>query len=577
MKDIIGKSEQSHFPICSCEAFIKLVEEHLDKNEVPNLTFLSILFGYLEHELTVSRIILSDHSSDSETDKSFQNTTKQTAPDPEVLENKNVEVPFPTLELDVVQGLYEQFVLFMKANVDKSLPEYTTENGCATSPLCKYISDLMWNGLLRSYHKDKAHIQSLFSYFTGRQLDCFGLAFSVVAACQVLKYDDVHLVVSGDHAWVVCGNEEKDMVEVTWHGKGNEDKRGLAVDSGCTYKNWIYYGGKPVICDRWMELVAMLISVNPSIDSHTESEELQMIQHKLLHKLYQKGYMDRYPMALGTFAELQEGQQLGDDSAEVIHMKAVQTVKEIYDDLHIFPYCSQGHFYMRQKRFKEAIASWAKAAQVASKYNYGKDDEEVYKEMIDIANDLIPTSLRGGQLGEDKECYFDVIRFYDGVCLWEEGSSTPILHSWWARYFTLSVSRFPSVVRESYADDPEKQDDGNLLRRSSRSLGSPSINSEASSSSTCEKEDKFTSPKISATGESSCKQPTNEPETKLLLRSHKMKALKDILTSGKKINTQAVGLLLTAQSQVQFVKRRSTVGDYSIEYKRSRKSKDLES
>lgn len=176
---------------------------------------------------------------------------------------------------------------------------------------------------------------------------------------------------------------------------------------------------------------------------------------------------------------------------------------------------------------------------------------------------------------------FVLNRFYDGICLWEEGSSTPILHSWWARYFTLSISRFPPEIRESFGGETEKPKDENVkeednthVRRSSRKLGSPDV----SGMSKSEQEDGFASPKSSATNESSDKRsPNNDPETKLHLCSHKMKALKDILTSGKKINTQAVSLLLTAQSQVQFVKRRSTIGDYSIEYKRSRKSKDSDS
>ena len=44
---------------------------------------------------------------------------------------------------------------------------------------------------------------------TGKQLDCFGLGFAVVAACQILNYNDVHLVLSGDHAWVAHGEGSK--------------------------------------------------------------------------------------------------------------------------------------------------------------------------------------------------------------------------------------------------------------------------------------------------------------------------------------------------------------------------------
>ena len=55
--------------------------------------------------------------------------------------------------------------------------------------------------------------------FPGNKLDCFGVAFGVVAACQVLGYDDVHLALSEDHAWVVFGQDGEQTAEVTWHGK----------------------------------------------------------------------------------------------------------------------------------------------------------------------------------------------------------------------------------------------------------------------------------------------------------------------------------------------------------------------
>lgn len=52
----------------------------------------------------------------------------------------------------------------------------------------------------------------------GSKLDCFGVAFAVVAACQILGYNDVHLALSEDHAWVVFGPDGSENAEVTWHG-----------------------------------------------------------------------------------------------------------------------------------------------------------------------------------------------------------------------------------------------------------------------------------------------------------------------------------------------------------------------
>ena len=49
------------------------------------------------------------------------------------------------------------------------------------------------------------------------------MALAVVAGCQVLGYDDVHLALSEDHAWVMFGPDGKETAEVTWHGRLEND------------------------------------------------------------------------------------------------------------------------------------------------------------------------------------------------------------------------------------------------------------------------------------------------------------------------------------------------------------------
>ena len=45
------------------------------------------------------------------------------------------------------------------------------------------------------------------------------MALCVVAGCQLLGLDDVHLAMSEDHVWVVFGPEDsRGTAEVTWHG-----------------------------------------------------------------------------------------------------------------------------------------------------------------------------------------------------------------------------------------------------------------------------------------------------------------------------------------------------------------------
>lgn len=111
------------------------------------------------------------------------------------------------------------------------------------------------------------------------------------------------------------------------------------------------------------------------------------------------------------------------------------------------------------------------------RYNYNKEDEEIYKEFLEIANDIIPNIVRisSGEavasaafptsLGtdiesstksqesvpflSDPECYANLLQFYDGICEWEEGSSKPVLHIVWANHMTYSLSKFDLKAREN--------------------------------------------------------------------------------------------------------------------------------
>jgi len=149
--------------------------------------------------------------------------------------------------------------------------------------------------------------------------------------------------------------------------------------------------------------------------------------------------------------------------------------------------------------------------------------------------------------------------------MWEEDSSTPVLHSWWVRYFTNTLSRFTPEVRHSFKSDDDVSADSSQLNDVRKSRSS----SEHLSPKSSLRSDNEASPTK-----------THAPVSKLKLCSQKMIDLKDILTSDKKLNAQTVGLFLTAQSQVHFVKRRSATSDYSVDYnpyKRTRRSRDVDS
>lgn len=87
-------------------------------------------------------------------------------------------------------------------------------------------------------------------------------------------------------------------------------------------------------------------------------------------------------------------------------------------------------------------------------YNYSRDDEEIYKEFLEIANELIPHIMKMESSGfsantilKKPECFAYLLRFYDGICQWEEGSATPVLHIGWAKPLVNTISKFDADVR----------------------------------------------------------------------------------------------------------------------------------
>lgn len=47
----------------------------------------------------------------------------------------------------------------------------------------------------------------------------------------------------------------------------------------------------------------------------------------------------------------------------------------------------------------------------------------------------------------DASCFANLLRFYDGICKWEEGSQTPILHIGWAKPLVATIAKFDHDIR----------------------------------------------------------------------------------------------------------------------------------
>ncbi|XP_028988959.1 menin [Betta splendens] len=621
----LHSSQKKHFPLRGIDGVVQLFDAELRKPE-PDLALLSLVLGFVEHFLAVNRVIPINVPG-----VRF-----------EPLEPDCPNSCFPTVELGMISALYERFTAQIRGAVD--LSQYRRTAAGSSRELVKKVSDVIWNSLSRSYFKDRAHIQSLFSLITGTKLDSSGVAFAVVAACQVLGLKDVHLALSEDHAWVIFGKNGEETAEVTWHGKGNEDRRGQTVTTGVNEKSWLYLKGSYMKCDRSMEVAFMVCAINPSLDLHTDSSELLQLQQKLLWLLYERGDLDRYPMAMGTLADLEDQEPIpGKENPLKIHLKAVSSAQKHYNNEHIYPYMYLAGFHYRHRNVREALRAWAEAAQVMQDYNYFREDEEIYKEFFDIANDVIPNLLKEtaaaaestgeGEEGEedkdqpkqaaafsalqDSECFAHLLCFYDGICKWEEGSPTPVLHVGWATYLVQSLSRFDAQVRqkvsiitkdsESQDDDDQSSDDPREGRRRgprreskldeqnsppSAAPTSPSTLPLAAAVSLPKKVGEGAGRRRSsqglrvgdAEGKPKSPSPDSSPSPQqqmspspagpvVVFQSEKMKGMKELLCAAK-VNSSAIKLQLTAQSQVQMKRQKSIpAGDYSMSFmKRQRKS-----
>lgn len=252
------------------------------------------------------------------------------------------------------------------------------------------------------------------------------------------------------------------------------------------------------------------------------------------------------------------------------------------------------------------------------RYDYSRDDSEIYKEFLDIANDLIPHAVRvDDRMLREPHSFANLLRFYDGVCQWEEGANTPVLHIGWARPLVNTISKFDASVRaqviiECFDMETKQKEEttthkretspeetlnnnnnnycktkerGNAARDLIKSLESKVPSNSASTHPSIQALTAACSEKIlnrnyllQGGGEPFVAPPNDalppaapstsrqnvEPEVeadhhactrpRITLYSQKMKGLKDLLLA-EKLNTHAISLQVTAQSQVQIGKK----------------------
>ncbi|XP_023324645.1 menin, partial [Eurytemora carolleeae] len=176
------EADQALFPLVNVGRVVQLFRQQLCGKEQPDLVLLSIVAGAVEHSLTASRATSPKLQKDSGSDDEYE--VEETAD----VCNLKLE---PAISYVQVSALYQKYIAVIKGYCDLSL--FPDAGEFATKDLIKRVSDILWNTLSKDKIKDRTHISNIFSYVTESKLDCFGVAFGVVAGCQVLGFNDVHL------------------------------------------------------------------------------------------------------------------------------------------------------------------------------------------------------------------------------------------------------------------------------------------------------------------------------------------------------------------------------------------------
>ena len=158
--------DRSLFPLKTVGQVRRLFETQLARPE-PNLALLSIVAGYVENTLTACTTVMASNEvggggSDCQTDVDGNDVTAVNLP----LE--------PAVSWDTVETLMTKFNATIRGFCDPNLlssvvkPDGEVADGSAKRKLVKHIADIIWNTLTKSQYKDRPHLQSIYSYLTGK-------------------------------------------------------------------------------------------------------------------------------------------------------------------------------------------------------------------------------------------------------------------------------------------------------------------------------------------------------------------------------------------------------------------------
>jgi menin len=88
------------------------------------------------------------------------------------------------------------------------------------------------------------------------------------------------------------------------------------------------------------------------------------------------------------------------------------------------------------------------------RYGRTKNDDEIYREFFEISTDFLVNIMKTSYDGfsadsilRDPFAFANLLKFFDGICMWEENSKTPIVHITWAKAWVTAMGKFDYTIR----------------------------------------------------------------------------------------------------------------------------------
>jgi len=128
-----------YFPLKTIDAVVEFVEAQIATSD-PDLVCLSLVLGALEVRMVAEAATSTENA-----------------------------VAFPQLNFAEIESLYQRFVAVLRQNIPANdIPSCRSSSTVlSTSEVVHKVSNVIWSCLSASYHKERAHIQSVYSLLAG--------------------------------------------------------------------------------------------------------------------------------------------------------------------------------------------------------------------------------------------------------------------------------------------------------------------------------------------------------------------------------------------------------------------------